>query len=147
MNDEVSITRKEAQYLAILYRQQVEEGNHISTTILANTLNVKPATVTECFQKLAEKHLVEYRPYYGVKLTHQGRVQAEHLLRKHRLLETLYVKSLKYSPAVACQEASRIDYYCSEAITDSICTKYDHPVECPCHKTIVHKLSCGYEKQ
>ena len=145
MNAEVNVTRKEAQYLAILYRQQIEERNTVSTTILANTLNVKPATVTEWFQKLAEKRLVEYRPYYGVKLTQKERVQAEHLLRKHRLLETLYVKLFRYSPALACQEASRIDYYCSDAVTDSICTTYDHPVECPCHKTIVHNPSCGYE--
>jgi DtxR family Mn-dependent transcriptional regulator len=147
MVDVVHVTRKEAEYLTFLYRRQIEEGNSVSTMIAAKAFNVQPATVTECFKKLAEKHLVEYQRYYGVKLTEMGRVHAEHLLRKHRLLETLYVEVLGYSPPVACQEASRMDYDCSDALSDSICGQYDHPRECPCNKTIFHGPSCGRREQ
>lgn len=143
MKVNVDATRKEAEYLALLYRKQIEEGESVTTTILAKALMVAPATVTECFQKLAEKNLVEYRPYYGVKLTERGIVQAKKLLRKHRLLETLYVRFLRYSPTAACREASRIDYYCSEALANSICSTYDHPVVCPCNKKIFRDPSCG----
>ena len=123
MIDEVNVTRKEADYLKLLYRKQIEEDDIVSTMILSRALKVTPATVTESFKRLAQKSLVEHRLYYGVKLTKRGIDEAESLLRKHRLLETLYVRHLNYSPTDACQEASKIDYYCSEDVTNSICKK------------------------
>ena len=138
----MKVSRREAKYLALLYREQIEESKIVTTTILAKLLKVTPATVTECFQKLAKKDLVEYKPYYGVKLTHTGIDTAEKLLRKHRLLETMLVRLLKYSPTTACREAARIDYYCTETLTNSICSIYNHPIECPCEKKIFEDPSC-----
>lgn len=142
MHDKISLTPKEGEYLTFMYRKQVEEDKRASTTILAKTFNVNPATATETLQKLAEKKLVTYTRYYGAKLTENGIVEAQKLLRKHRILEVLFVKFLRYDPDKACEEASKIDHYCSKDLINSICRTYGHPETCPCSKKIFQDSTC-----
>ena len=142
MHDETCLTPKEGEYLTFMYRKQVEEDKRASTTILAKTFSVNPATATETLQKLAEKKLVTYTRYYGAKLTEKGIVEAQKLLRKHRILEVLFVKFLRYDIKKACEEASKIDHYCSEDLINSICRTYGHPDTCPCSKQIFQDSTC-----
>ena len=131
-----SLTRKEAEHLVFIYRKQIEGRGRATTTILAREFHVSAAVVTESFHKLAKKKLVEYMPYYGIRLTRKGVAKAQELLRKHRLLETLFVRLMKFTPEEACKEASMIGYYCSEALINRICSTYNHPTQCPCNKQI-----------
>jgi len=128
--------------LTLIYRRQVEEKRRVTTTLLAKTFKVNPATVTETLQKLAAKKLVEYTRYYGARLTESGVAEAEKLLRKHRILEVLFVKFLRYDAKKACEEASKIDYYCSEDLINTICRAYGHPDKCPCNKKIFKNPRC-----
>ena len=102
----------------------------------AREFDVSAATVTEFFHKLANKKFAEYMPYYGIKLTEKGVGKAQEFLRKHRLLETLLVRLMKFTPKEACIEASKIGYYCSETLINRICYTYSHPIQCPCNKKI-----------
>jgi len=61
----ISLTPKEGKYLTFMYRKQVEEDKSASTTILAKSFKVNPATATETLQRLAKKKLVEYTRYYN----------------------------------------------------------------------------------
>lgn len=142
MSAKVSLTQRESRYLALMYRRQVEEGKRVTTTILVRLLEVNPATVIETLQKLAEKKLVKYTRYYGAELTESGLIEAEKLLRKHRILEVLFVKFLRYNAEKACEEASKIDYYCSEGLINTICRAYGHPDRCPCNKKIFRDPTC-----
>ena len=142
MNAEVATTPNESRYLMLMYRKQLEEGGRITTTDLARAFKVNPATVTEILQKLAEKKLVEYTRYYGAELTENGIAEARKLLRKHRILEFLFVKFLKYTAEKACEEASTIDHYCSEDLINAICQAYGHPKRCPCDKVIFGDPKC-----
>lgn len=150
LNISVSLTRKEAEYLVFVYRKQVEDLGRVTTTIVARKFNVTAATITESFHKLAEKNFVEYIPSYGIRLTKKGAAGAQKLLRKHRLLETLFVRLMKYSPIEACNEASRIDYYCSEALANSNCNTYNYPAQCPCKTQIYidpdYMLACKNDR-
>ena len=136
MNISDSLTRKEAEHLVFIYRRQIEDRDRVTTTVLARKFHVSAAAVTESFHKLAKKRLVEYMPYYGTRLTEKGVAKAQELLRKHRLLEILFVRLMKFAPEEACREASKIGYYCSEALIDRICSTYNHPTQCPCNKHI-----------
>jgi DtxR family Mn-dependent transcriptional regulator len=138
----ISLTPKEGKYLTFMYRKQVEEDKRVTTTILAKSFKVNPATVTETLQKLAKKKLIEYARYYGAELTEKGIVEAEKLLRKHRILEILFVKFLRYEAEKACEEASKIDHYCSVDLINAICRTYGHPKKCPCNKTIFSDPKC-----
>ena len=130
LNISDTLTRKETEHLVFIYRKQREDRDRVTTTIVAREFHVSPAVVTESFQKLAKKKLVEYLPYYGIKLTDKGVSKAQQLLRKHRLLETLLVRLMKFTPKEACKEASSIGYFCSENLTNRICSTYNHPTQC-----------------
>jgi DtxR family Mn-dependent transcriptional regulator len=139
---ESKVTVNEGKYLKLIYRKQHEEFSKVGTTLIARTVRVRPATVTEVLQKLAEKGLLRYKRYYGVELTEEGVVEAKRLLRKHRLLETLFVNGLSYEVQKACEEASKLDHYASEDLVNTICQNYGHPNTCPCNKTIFSDQGC-----
>jgi len=144
---EMATTPNESKYLMLMYRKQLEDGRRITTTVLARSFKVNPATVTEILQNLAQKKLVEYTRYCGAKLTEKGIAQAQKLLRKHRILEFLLVKFLKYNAEKACEEASTIDHYCSEDLINAICRTYGHPKRCPCNKVIFDDPTCRGQGQ
>lgn len=138
----MSITTNEGRYLKFIYRRQVEEGDRVGTTGLAESFKVRPATVTEALQKMASKGLLKYTRYHGVELTEEGIARAQKLLRKHRLLEVLFVNFLKYDARRACDEASRLDHHASEVLVNTICQTYGHPETCPCGKAIFRDEEC-----
>jgi len=145
LNTEPKITVNEGRYLTFIYRKQQEELCRVRTTVLAKAIGVRPATVTEVLQRLAERGLLKYTRYHGIGLTEEGIVEAQRLLRKHRLLEVLFVRALNYDVQKACDEASKLDHYASENLVNNICRTYGHPETCPCNKTIFSDGECGRE--
>ena len=143
----MEITENESQYLKFIYRKQNEGSDRVKTTKLADYLHVKPATVTEALQKLAEKNLLEYNSYRGVNLTREGIETAQNLLRKHRVLETLFVKYLGLNPEEACDEAVKLDYHTTKHLANSICQTLDHPKTCPCGKEIFKDEKCKEDNE
>lgn len=132
----MELTKNESRYLKIIYREQREGNKKIRTTSIAEDLNVRPSSVTEVLQCLSEKGFLDYDPYHGVELTELGMEKARKQLRKHRILEVLFVDYLGYSPEMACEEAFDLDYHASEHLINSICRSFDHPEICPCGKRI-----------
>jgi len=147
LNAESKMTVNEGKYLKLIYRKQREEFSRVKTTLIAKSVRVRPATVTEMLQKLAEKNLIKYTRYHGVRLTKKGADEARKLLRKHRLLEVLFVKFLNYDIQKACDEASKLDYHASEDLVNAICQIYRHPKNCPCNKTIFSGEYCRKESR
>lgn len=141
----MKITKNEGRYLKMIYRKQREENEKLSTCSIAKNLNVRPPSVTEVLQRLAEKEFLKHDPYNGVELTERGIEMAREQLRKHRVLEILLAEYLGYSPEKACEEAIRLDYCTSEDLINSICRSFDHPEACPCGKEIFSNQSCVRE--
>ena len=139
---DLGITVNEGRYLKFLYRRQLEETGQNGTIALAEAFRVQPATVTEMLQKLSEKGLLRYRRYYGADLTEKGIIEAEQLLRKHRILEVLFVRLLNYSSQEACEEANELDHHVSDELANTICQVYGHPEICPCDKPIFTDSTC-----
>lgn len=136
------LTHIEERYVKLIYRRQVEEHERLRTKDIADTFGVRPATVTETLQKLAEKNILKYEPYRGVELTRKGLSKAKELLRKHRILETLLVNHLGYGVREACMEAGRLDHHASRDMINRICRTYGHPKLCPCNKPISADKDC-----
>lgn len=67
MKDDLVVTPIEGEYLKFIYRKQVEEGEKLRASVLAKRFGVHSATITEVLQKLANKGLVKYTPYYGAR--------------------------------------------------------------------------------
>jgi DtxR family Mn-dependent transcriptional regulator len=119
-----------------------EEGKEAKTTDLAGEIKVKPASVTEMVQKLASMGLVHHDPYHGTKLTEKGKDTVTEIVRKHRLLEKLFVDFAGLDAVSACDEASRLELLLSAYAANRICATYEHPQACPCGKPIYSDERC-----
>jgi DtxR family Mn-dependent transcriptional regulator len=86
--------------------------------------------------------LLRYTRYRGVDLTEKGIIKAKKLLRRHRILELLFVRFLNYSSQKACEEATKLDHHVSRELTNAICRACGHPEVCPCDKSIFRDSEC-----
>ncbi|MHB8671593.1 MAG: metal-dependent transcriptional regulator, partial [Acidimicrobiales bacterium] len=72
-------------------------GNHAHTGALAEALKVSPGTATAAVKRLAERGLLDHRPYRGVELTVTGRRAAVAAIRRHRIVERFLADMLGYA--------------------------------------------------
>ena len=63
------------EYLAEIYRLQ-EDSPTVSTTSLADRLDVSPPAVPRMLKRLQSVGFVKHVPYQGVELTARGREEA-----------------------------------------------------------------------
>jgi len=86
----------EENYLKIIYHLSENNDNAVQTNAIAEKMQTKAASVTDMIKKLADKRLVDYKKYQGVKLTENGRLTAINVVRKHRLWEVFLVEKLNF---------------------------------------------------
>jgi DtxR family Mn-dependent transcriptional regulator len=86
----------EENYLKIIYHLSENNDNAVQTNAIAEKMQTKAASVTDMIKKLADKCLVDYKKYQGVKLTERGRLSAINVIRKHRLWEVFLVEKLNF---------------------------------------------------
>ena len=65
------LSRSVEDYLKAIYTLN-ERGEAAGTSLLAQALEVQPASVSGMIRRLAEDGLVEHEPYRGVRLTRLG---------------------------------------------------------------------------
>jgi len=135
------ITSAMRDYIKTLFIIE-ERGGAANTTELAKKLQVSPASVTEMVHKLVTKGMLTHEPYREIRLTEKGRETAINILRRHRLLEKLFVDFLGLSIESACEEASKLELQLSDHAVNSICVAFNHPSICPCGKPIYSDEKC-----
>jgi len=101
----------------------------VTSTALADRLEVAPASITNMLQKLAAaaEPLVEYERHRGVKLSAAGKRRALEVVRHHRLIETFLYKILDYPIEEVHAEAERLEHFISERFEERIAAKLGHP--------------------
>src|SRR5262249_39214380 len=82
-----SLSRARQDYLKALYALG-PEGESVSTSALAERLQVSPPSVTIMLRRLAREGWVYYAPRGGARLSLEGRRAALAMVRRHRILET-----------------------------------------------------------
>src|SRR3712207_1815168 len=80
---DATVTKSERETLKAIYRLTRDKAE-AQTGALAEHLGVAPGTATMTVKKLAERGLVDHRPYHGVELTDSGRRLAVAFIRRHR---------------------------------------------------------------
>jgi DtxR family Mn-dependent transcriptional regulator len=114
-------------YLKAIYVLQSESGERVSTSALADRLDVTSPTVTSMLDKLAERGLVDREKYKGVRLTPEGETVAIEILRHHRLIESFLADALDYDWTDVHDEADRLEHHISERFESRIAEALDHP--------------------
>ncbi len=113
-------TLTEENYLKTIYRLFEATGESVSTTAIAEKLQINAASVTDMFKKLAQQKLVLYEKSRGVKPTDKGRKIALHILRKHRLWETFMVEKLRFSWDEVHDVAEQLEHIHSEILIERL---------------------------
>lgn len=84
----------EENYLKTIYYLATRQEGEVSTNALAEMTATKAASVTDMLRKLADKQLIHYKKYQGVRLTDEGERLALQIIRRHRLWEVFLVEKL-----------------------------------------------------
>ena len=116
-------------YLKVIYKlaNQPTAGATVTTSIIAERMEVSPASATNMIKKLAEMRLLEHIPYQGVALTNAGEKIALEIIRHHRLIELYLSETLGFQWDQLDAEADRLEHAISEDFEESIDRALGHP--------------------
>lgn len=93
----LQLTYSEENYLKAIFHLSEEGKKSVSTNDISAEMKTRPASVSDMLRKLGEKEVIEYRKYYGVHITEEGKKLALQTIRKHRLWEVFLVEKLNFS--------------------------------------------------
>ena len=103
----------------------------VSTSALAERLEVSPASASAMIKRLESMGLVEHEPYHGVKLTRAGERVALEVVRHHRLLELYLAEALGMSWDRVHEEAEVLEHAISPQLSELIAAKLGNPTHDP----------------
>jgi DtxR family Mn-dependent transcriptional regulator len=103
----------------------------VSTSAIAERLEVSPASASAMVKRLESMGLVEREPYHGVQLTRAGERLALEVLRHHRLLELYLAEALGMSWDRVHEEAEVLEHAISPALSELIAAKLGNPTHDP----------------
>ena len=128
MND--SLSKSDRETLKAIYRL-TKDGSFGHTGALADSLGVSPGTATAAVKKLAERGLLEHKPYHGVELTRAGRQAAVAAIRRHRIVERFLSDMLGYAWNEADRLAGAFEHELPQEVEDRLFVALDRPATCP----------------
>jgi DtxR family Mn-dependent transcriptional regulator len=125
------ITLTEENYLKAIFHLSQKSEVEISTNAIAEQIHAKASSVTDMLKKLAEKNLITYIKYKGVKLTENGRLTAVDIVRKHRLWEVFLVDTLSFSWDEVHDIAEQLEHIKSPKLINQLDAFLDFPTHDP----------------
>ena len=120
------ISQAMEDYLKAIYKLH-EWNEQVPTSVLADYMNVAPASVTNMCKKLADMNLLEYEPYQGVKFTPTGEKLALEVVRHHRLLELYLAEALGVPWDKVHAEAEKLEHVISEDLEERMAAALGDP--------------------
>ena len=125
-----ALTKSERETLKSIYRLS-RDGEGAHTGALAEALGVSPGTATATVKRLAERGLLDHRPYRGVELTVIGRQAAIAAIRRHRIVERFLSDMLGYAWNEADRLAGSFEHDLPQEVEDRLFVALDRPASCP----------------
>jgi DtxR family Mn-dependent transcriptional regulator len=119
------LTRSAEDYLKAILALSGDAA--VSTTQIAQRLDLSPASVSGMIRRLSEQGWLEHVPYRGVLLTEAGRQAALRMVRRHRLIETYLVARLGFTWDDVHEEAERLEHAVSDHLVDRMAEALGHP--------------------
>ena len=125
------ISESVQDYLKSIYKiahSHDSEECKVTTSLLAERMDVSAASATNMIKKLADMRLVVHTPYQGVELSHAGQKMALEIIRHHRLLELYLSQALDFAWDQLDAEADRLEHAISEDFEERIDHALGHPM-------------------
>jgi DtxR family transcriptional regulator, Mn-dependent transcriptional regulator len=117
----------EENYLKAIYKLHEKNGVMVSTSALAENLQINAASVTDFIKKMAAKKLISYQKSKGVSLTEQGRQIALKIIRKHRLWEVWLVNNLGFKWDEVHEIAEQLEHVISDDLIENLDKHLGYP--------------------
>jgi Mn-dependent DtxR family transcriptional regulator len=115
-------------------------GGTVRTSEIAREFGVDPSTITKTIVELTGTGYVRYVPYRGVRLTLSGQQYTEFLIKRHRILNLVFVR-YGLTDEQACDEVTRFESFISKETIDTMCRSMGHPRQGICGE-ITHDIGC-----
>ena len=133
MADALSPTMRD--YLAEIYRlsdrSPASDNRFISTSALADVLDVSAPAVNRMVTRLKELDLLEHEPYHGIRLNDNGEREALKGLRRHRIAESFLVEVMGFGWHEVHDEANRMSNGLSDVLAERMAVMAGNPTRCP----------------
>jgi DtxR family Mn-dependent transcriptional regulator len=136
MSADLSPTMRD--YLAEIYRlnDQVDvqgdgRNTFVSTSALADLLDVSAPAVNRMVTKLREMGLLEHEPYKGITLTDIGRREALKQLRRQRIIEAFLVRVMGFGWHEVHAEAANMSKSLGDVLIERMLMMAGNPTRCP----------------
>jgi DtxR family Mn-dependent transcriptional regulator len=108
-----------------------EDGERITATVIARTLDVSLPSASEMLKRLAGEGYLTREKGGTILLTPEGRRLAHTMLRRHRLIECLLVDKLGMEWHEVHGEAHKIEHAISARVEEALAKALDYPDYCP----------------
>ena len=124
------ITPAMRNYHAHIYRLSQGES-WVSTTTLAQKLDVSPPAAVRMVKRLRSAGLLEHQPYHGVMLSSEGAHLALLGIRRHRVVERFLVDVMGLGWHEVHDDADLMQSGISQKVEDRMDEMMGHPTRCP----------------
>jgi DtxR family transcriptional regulator, Mn-dependent transcriptional regulator len=131
MSIDPGVSQAVQDYAKAIWSLQRREDGPVSTSALAERLEVSPASASAMLKRLEELGLVRREPYHGVRLSPPGERVALEVLRHHRLLELYLAEALGMPWDRVHDEAEVLEHAISPELSELIAQKLGHPTVDP----------------
>ena len=81
-----------------------------------------------------------------IQLSQTGRLQAQQIVRRHRLTEVLLSSVLAVSDASVESTACQVEHILNDEVTEAVCSFLGHPKSCPHGRLIPRGTCCQAER-
>ena len=136
-----AISKSERELLKAIHRLSHVAGTPASPPVgasaevhtgdLAGRLGLSPSTVTTAIKRLADRGLLDHRPYRGVELTERGSRVAVASIRRHRIVERFLADQLGYDDRVVDELAASFEHELPQDVEDRLFEALGRPTTCP----------------
>ncbi len=136
--DSAELSDTMRKYLAEVYRlvdyataSPDDQDVYVSTSALADLLDVSAPAVNRMVSKLREMGLLLHEPYQGIRLTPEGEREALKQLRRQRIVEAFLVHAMEMGWHEVHADAARMSASISERLIDRMWQMAGCPSTCP----------------
>ncbi|MEY3678631.1 MAG: hypothetical protein RI924_772, partial [Bacteroidota bacterium] len=114
-----------------IYHLSEKNEGPVTTNRISEVMGNKAASVTDMLKRLAEKELIHYVKYQGVRPSQKGKETAIGIIRKHRLWEVFLVEKLGFKWDEVHDIAEELEHIKSPELVDRLDEFLNHPSRDP----------------
>ncbi|MBR2069671.1 MAG: metal-dependent transcriptional regulator [Candidatus Gastranaerophilales bacterium] len=122
------ITKGLEDYLEIIYNK-ISSDKDIKAVDIAHEFNVARSSVSEALIRLADMNLIIYEGRKGIKITPEGKIEAQKIIKKHKILSDFFSEILGIDLAVSEENACKIEHVINEEVIEKIKVFTDFCIE------------------